>query len=101
VYLVERKNQIDRNQMNRIDLARRMRGDLPIYDEPMIYYPIWALVDAEIQEIMLVTGENSAGDFLKLLGNGKDFGLKWLNIVDALRLAEHFADGESVCNLRR
>ena len=79
---------------------------LPIYDRPMIYYPIQALANAGIEEIMLVTGGNSAGDFLKLLGNGKDFGLKRLNysyqegeggIADALRLAEHFVDGEPVC----
>jgi glucose-1-phosphate thymidylyltransferase len=79
---------------------------LPIYDRPMIYYPIQALANAGIQEIMLVTGGNSAGDFLRLLGNGKDFGLKRLNytyqegeggIADALRLAEHFVDGEPVC----
>jgi glucose-1-phosphate thymidylyltransferase len=79
---------------------------LPIYDRPMIYYPIQALANAGIEEIMLVTGGNSAGDFLKLLGNGKDFGLKRLNysyqegeggIADALRLAEHFADDEPVC----
>ena len=79
---------------------------LPVYDRPMIYYPIQALVNAGINEIMLVTGGNSAGDFLRLLGNGKDFGLKRLNytyqegesgIADALRLAEHFADGESIC----
>ena len=79
---------------------------LPIYDQPMIYYPIQALANAGVDEIMLVTGGNSAGDFLRLLGNGKDFGLKRLNysyqegeggIADALRLAEHFVDGESVC----
>ncbi len=79
---------------------------LTVYDRPMIYYPIQALVNAGIDEIMLVTGGNSTGDFLRLLGNGKDFGLKGLNytyqdgaggIADALRLAEHFADGESVC----
>ena len=79
---------------------------LPVYDRPMIYYPIQALANAGIDEIMLVTGGNSAGDFLRLLGNGKDFGLKRLNytyqdgeggIADALRLAEHFADGESTC----
>ena len=79
---------------------------LPVYDRPMIYYPIQALANAGIDEIMLVTGGNSAGDFLRLLGNGKDFGLKRLNytyqegeggIADALRLAEHFADGESIC----
>jgi len=79
---------------------------LPIYDRPMIYYPIQALANAGIDEVMLVTGGNSAGDFLRLLGNGKDFGLKRLNytyqdgeggIADALRLAEHFVDGEPVC----
>jgi glucose-1-phosphate thymidylyltransferase len=79
---------------------------LPVYDRPMIYYPIHALANAGIDEIMLVTGGNSAGDFLKLLGNGKEFKLKRLNytyqegeggIADALRLAEHFADGEPVC----
>ena len=79
---------------------------LPVYDRPMIYYPIQALANAGVREIMLVTGGNSAGDFLKLLGNGKDFGLKRLNytyqdgeggIADALRLAEHFADGEPIC----
>ncbi len=79
---------------------------LPVYDRPMIYYPIQALANAGIDEIMLITGGNSAGDFLRLLGNGKDFGLKRLNytyqegeggIADALRLAEHFAAGESIC----
>ncbi len=79
---------------------------LPVYDRPMIYYPIQTLVNAGIQEIMLVTGGNSAGDFLKLLGNGKEFGLKHLDytyqegeggIADALRLAEHFADGDPIC----
>ncbi|SPP65617.1 sugar phosphate nucleotidyltransferase [Nitrospira lenta] len=79
---------------------------LPIYDRPMIYYPIQALVNAGIRDIMLVTGGNNAGDFLKLLGNGKEFGLRHLNytyqegeggIADALRLAEHFADGEPIC----
>jgi glucose-1-phosphate thymidylyltransferase len=79
---------------------------LPVYDRPMIYYPIQTLVNAGIREIMLVTGGNNAGDFLKLLGNGKDFGLKHLDytyqegeggIADALRLAEYFADGEPIC----
>lgn len=79
---------------------------LPVYNRPMIYYPIQTLVNAGVTEIMLVTGGNNAGDFLKLLGNGKEFGLKHLNytyqegeggIADALRLAEHFADGESIC----
>ena len=79
---------------------------LPVYNQPMIYYPIQTLVNAEITDIMIVTGGNSAGDFLKLLGNGKAFGLKHLNytyqegeggIADALSLVEHFAAGEPVC----
>lgn len=79
---------------------------LPVYDRPMIYYPIQTLVNAGINEIMLVTGGNNAGDFLRLLGNGKQFGLRHLDytyqegeggIADALRLAEHFADQDPVC----
>ncbi len=79
---------------------------LPVYDRPMIYYPIQTLVNAGIIDIMIVTGGNSAGDFLKLLGNGKAFGLKHLNytyqegeggIAEALSLVEHFASGEPVC----
>src|SRR3954469_23066549 len=79
---------------------------LPVYNKPMIYYPIEALINAGIDDIMIVTGGNSAGDFLKLLRNGKDFGLKHLNytyqegeggIADALSLAEHFAHGEAIC----
>ena len=79
---------------------------LPIYDKPMVYYPIQTLVNAGIQEIMVVTGGKNAGEFLRLLGNGRDFGLKHLNytyqegeggIAEALGLAEHFADGEPIC----
>ncbi len=79
---------------------------LPVHDQPMIYYPIKTLINAGIEDIMIVTGGNSAGDFLRLLGNGKDFGLKHLNytyqegeggIADALSLVEHFADEEPVC----
>jgi glucose-1-phosphate thymidylyltransferase len=79
---------------------------LPVHSEPMIYYPIKALINAGITDIMIVTGGNSAGDFLRLLGNGKDFGLKHLNytyqegeggIADALSLVEHFADEEPIC----
>src|SRR5207237_2237643 len=79
---------------------------LPVDDRPMIYYPIQTLVNAGIGEIMLVTGGSNAGDFLKLLGNGREFGLKHLNytyqegeggIADALALAEHFADGQQIC----
>lgn len=79
---------------------------LPIYDKPMVYYPIQTLVNAGIQEILLVTGGKNAGDFLRLLGNGRDFGLKHLNytyqegeggIAEALGLAEYFAAGEPIC----
>ena len=79
---------------------------LPVYDRPMIYYPIQTLVNAGITDIMIVTGGNSAGDFLKLLGNGKAFGLKHLNytyqegeggIAAALSLVEHFAAGDPIC----
>ena len=79
---------------------------LPVYNEPMIYYPIKTLINAGIQDIMIVTGGNAAGDFLRLLGNGKAFGLKHLNytyqegeggIADALSLVEHFADDQSIC----
>ena len=78
---------------------------LPVYDRPMIFYPIEKLVEAGIQDILVVTGGNHAGEFLRLLGNGKEFGLKHLNytyqegeggIAEALGLAEHFADGEPV-----
>ena len=78
---------------------------LPIYDKPMIYYPMETLVNAGIEDIMVVTGGNNAGDFLRLLGNGKEFGLKWLRyayqdgeggIADALALAEHFAEGDKI-----
>src|SRR5881392_2346944 len=79
---------------------------LPVFNQPMIYYPIQTLVNAGITDIMIVTGGNSAGDFLKLLGNGKAFGLKHLNytyqegeggIAEALSLVEHFASREPVC----
>src|SRR6202451_4354785 len=52
---------------------------LPIYNKPMVYYPIQTLVNAGIEEILLVTGGKNAGDFLRLLGNGRDFGLKHIN----------------------
>ncbi len=78
---------------------------LPIYDKPMIYYPIETLVKAGLKDIMIVTGGNSAGDFLRLLGNGREFGLKDIyytyqegegGIADALKLCEHFAEGQRV-----
>jgi len=71
----------------------------------MIYYPIQTLVDAGIKDIMIVTGGNDAGEFLRLLGNGHAFGLKHINytyqegeggIADALRLAEYFAEGDKI-----
>jgi len=79
---------------------------LPVYDKPMIYYPIQALANAGIREVMVVTGGNNAGDFLKLLGNGKEFGLKRLHyayqegeggIAEALSLAEYFSEDGPVC----
>ena len=79
---------------------------LPIYDKPMIYYPLTTLIQAGISDILIVTGGQFAGDFLKLLGNGSSFGLKHLNytyqegeggIADALSLAEYFVAGERVC----
>jgi glucose-1-phosphate thymidylyltransferase len=79
---------------------------LPVYNKPMVYFPIQTLVNAGIEEILLVTGGTNAGDFLRLLGNGRDFGLRHLNytyqegeggIAEALGLAEFFAGGESIC----
>ena len=52
---------------------------LPVYNKPMVYYPIQTLVNAGIQEILLVTGGKNAGEFLRLLGNGRDVGLKHIN----------------------
>jgi len=78
---------------------------LPVYNEPMIYYPIKTLVNAGIDEILIVTGGNNAGDFLRLLGNGSDFGLRHINytyqegeggIAAALSLAEFFADRDKI-----
>jgi glucose-1-phosphate thymidylyltransferase len=79
---------------------------LPVYNKPMVYFPIQTLVNAGIEEILLVTGGTNAGDFLRLLGNGRDFGLRHLNytyqegeggIAEALGLAEFFAGDESIC----
>ena len=79
---------------------------LPVYDRPMIYYPIEALVNAGIDDIMIVTGGKKSGDFLSLLGNGSDFGLKHLNytyqvgeggIAEALGLCEHWAGEDDIC----
>src|SRR3989454_1600650 len=79
---------------------------LPIYDKPMIYYPIQTLVDAGIKDILVVTGGKNAGDFLRLLVNGKQFGLTHIDytyqegeggIAEALNLARHFADNSKLC----
>ena len=79
---------------------------LPVYDRPMIYYPIECLVNAGIDEILIVTGGEHAGDFLKLLKNGKDLGVRHLEyayqedeggIADALKLAEEFSDAGKIC----
>jgi glucose-1-phosphate thymidylyltransferase len=79
---------------------------LPVYDKPMIYYPIQSLINAGIRDILVVTGGNNAGDFLKLLGNGSDFGLEHINytyqvgeggIAEALGLAKYFASGDGIC----
>ena len=78
---------------------------LPVYNRPMIYYPIQTLVDAGIEEIMLVTGGNNAGEFLRLIGNGEAFGLRHMNytyqkteggIADALALTRHFVGQDKV-----
>jgi glucose-1-phosphate thymidylyltransferase len=79
---------------------------LPVYDKPMIYYPIQSLINAGIQDILVVTGGNNAGDFLRLLGNGAEFGLEHINytyqageggIAEALGLARYFAAGDRIC----
>jgi len=79
---------------------------LPVFDKPMIYYPIQALINAGIRDILIVTGGNNAGDFLKLLGNGSDFGLEHINytyqvgeggIAEALGLAKYFAGDDRIC----
>lgn len=78
---------------------------LPVYDKPMIYYPLSLLAEAGIKDILLVTGGNHAGEFLRLLGNGQDFGLTHINyayqegeggIAKALDLAKHFAQGQKM-----
>ncbi len=78
---------------------------LPVYHKPMIYYPIETLVEAGVRDLMVVTGGNSSGDFLRLIGNGRQFGLEHVSfayqdgeggIADALRLAGRFAAGEKI-----
>ena len=78
---------------------------LPVYNRPLIYYPIQMLVEAGIRDILIVTGGNSAGDFLRLIGNGEDFGLSRIHyayqkgeggIAEALGLAKEFVGGDRV-----
>ena len=77
---------------------------LPVYDKPMIFYPIQTLIDAGIKEIMIVSGRGHAGHFLELLGSGVDYGVHFTyeiqekagGIAQALSLAEDFVDGDSV-----
>lgn len=79
---------------------------LPIFKKPMIYYPVEKLVEAGIKDIMIVTGGNHAGEFLRLLGNGKEFGLHEIHyayqegeggIAEALGYARPFIGSDSVC----
>lgn len=79
---------------------------LPVYNKPMIFYPLECMAKSGIEEVLLVTGGNNSGDFIRLLGNGREFGLKNLNytfqdgaggIAQALGLAEYFVDGEPFC----
>ncbi len=79
---------------------------LPVYDRPMIHYPIECLLNAGVRDILIVTGGEHAGDFLKLLKNGKHLGIRHLEyayqegeggIADALKLAEDFSDSDKIC----
>ncbi len=77
---------------------------LPVYDKPMIYYPLQTLMQAGIKDIMIVSGRGHAGHFLELLGSGSDFGAHFTyeiqeqagGIAEALGLAEDFADKKDV-----
>lgn len=79
---------------------------LPVYNKPMIYYPIQSMVDSGVNEILIVTGGNNAGDFLQVIGNGSQFGLKHIHytyqekpsgVADALTLAKDFAGDDNIC----
>jgi glucose-1-phosphate thymidylyltransferase len=93
---------------SRLDPLTRVTNKhlLPVFDKPMVFYPIQTLVNAGIHEILLVTGGGNAGEFLRLLGNGSEFGLRHLDytyqkgaggIAEALGLAEYFSGGEPIC----
>ncbi|HKY32945.1 MAG TPA: sugar phosphate nucleotidyltransferase [Candidatus Polarisedimenticolia bacterium] len=93
---------------SRLDPLTRVTNKhlLPVYDRPMIFYPVEAMRDSGIEEVLIVTGGNDPGDFLRLLGNGREIGLKHIEyayqqgnggIAHALALAEHFAAGGPLC----
>jgi glucose-1-phosphate thymidylyltransferase len=92
---------------SRLDPLTRITNKhlLPVYDRPMVHFAVEQLVGAGLEEIMVVTGGNHAGEFLRLLGSGRQFGLRHLDyayqeraggIAEALGLAEHFAGGDGV-----
>jgi glucose-1-phosphate thymidylyltransferase len=70
---------------------------MPVYNKPMVFYPIRTLVDAGVQDILIVTGGNNAGDFLRILRNGEEFGLKRLSY----RYQEARAASPQRCRWRR
>lgn len=80
---------------------------LPVYDKPMIFYPLNTLMQTGIRDILIVTGKEYAGGFLKLLGSGREFGCKFTfevqedakGIAHALLLAEDFVDGEDCATI--
>ncbi len=93
---------------SRLDPLTRVTNKhlLPVYDRPMIFYPLEALRDSGVEEVLLVTGGNDPGDFLRLIGNGRELGLRHVayayqhgngGIADALALAEPFAAGDPIC----
>ena len=79
---------------------------LPVYDRPMVYYPIQTLMNAGITEVLIVTGDVHAGDFINVIKNGRDLGLSHVEyayqeggsggISDALKYAEDFVDGDNI-----
>jgi len=79
---------------------------LPVYDRPMVFYPIQTLVNAGVKEILIVVGGPYAGHFVRVLRNGRELGIKHLEfayqdneggIAEALKLTEDFSDNDSVC----
>lgn len=80
---------------------------LPVYNKPMIYYPLFTLINAGIKEIMIISGREHVGDFTNLLGSGADFGVNLTykvqegsgGIAEALALAENFANKEPIVEI--